>query len=124
MSLIKDWNPKQAALKEAVADAKAKPERFKEAIRLCLGLHGNVHSAAVSNAKSPTIFEKLWDGLSRRIFETIPGCAKNATIAWNIGHITRIEDITANILICNGKQVLNGTCLKNSRLRFVIPATQ
>jgi hypothetical protein len=107
MSLIKDWNPKQAALKETIA----KPERFKEAIRLCLELHGNVHSASVSNAKSPTIFDELWDGLSREAFEAMPS-GKGVTIAWNIWHITRIEDITANILICDGKQVLNGMWLK------------
>jgi hypothetical protein len=42
--------------------------------------------------------------------------AKGVTIAWNIWHITRIEDITANILICNGKQVLNGTWLKKLKI--------
>ncbi|GHT56811.1 hypothetical protein FACS1894109_06990 [Spirochaetia bacterium] len=115
MSLIKDWNPKQAVLKEAIADANAKPERFKEAIRLCLELHGSVHSAPVSNTKPPTIFDKLWDGLSRRAFETMPS-TKGVTIAWNIWHLIRIEDITANILICNGKQVLNGTWLKKLKV--------
>ena len=38
--------------------------------------------------------------------------AKGTTIAWNIRHITRIEDIAANILIANGKQILNNTWLK------------
>jgi hypothetical protein len=64
MSLIKDWNPKQAALKEAVSN----PERFNEAMQLCLELHGKVHSASVSNAKSSTIFDSIWDGLSWEAF--------------------------------------------------------
>jgi GNAT superfamily N-acetyltransferase len=96
MSLIKDWNPKQAALKEALA----KPERFKEAIRLCLELHGNVHSASVSNVKSSTIFDELWDGLSREAFETMPG-GKGVTIDWNIWHITRIEEVIRRLNLPN-----------------------
>jgi hypothetical protein len=71
----------------------------------------------VSNAKAPTIFDKLWDGLSRSAFETMPS-AKGVTIAWNIWHITRIEDITANILIRNDKQVLNGAWLKKLKVTF------
>lgn len=102
MTLTKDWNPKQAALKEALA----KQERFDEAIRLCLELHGNVHSSPVSGSGTPTIFDTLWGGLSREAFETMP-TVRDATIAWNIWHITRIEDITANILIAEDSQVLN-----------------
>ena len=97
MSLIKDWNPKQAVLKDALA----KPERFDEAMRLCLELHGSVHSSSVSGADSPTLFDEIWQGLTRKTFETMP-TAKDVTIAWNIWHITRIEDITANILIADG----------------------
>jgi hypothetical protein len=51
LSLIKDWNPKQAALKDAIA----KPERFGEAMRLCLELHDSVHSASVSGVETQTI---------------------------------------------------------------------
>ena len=111
MSLIRDWNPKQAALKEAIT----KSGRFKEAIQLCLELHGSVHSAAVSNAKSPTIFDGLRDGLSPKTFETLPA-GKGVTIAWNVWHITRIEDITSNILIANDKQVLNSGWLKKLKV--------
>ncbi|GHV41364.1 hypothetical protein FACS189490_08110 [Clostridia bacterium] len=102
MSLIKDWNPKQAALKEAIT----KSGRFDEAIRLCLELHGSVHSSLVSRSDSPTFFDEIWRGLTRKAFETMP-TTKDVTIAWNIWHITRIEDITANILIADGAQVLD-----------------
>jgi hypothetical protein len=107
MGLIKDWNPKQAKLKSALSE----PERFNEAIRLCLELHGLVHSSNVMAQKTPTLLDILFDGLTKETFSAMPA-AKGTTIAWNIWHITRIEDITANILIANGKQVLNNTWLK------------
>jgi hypothetical protein len=47
-SMNKDWNPKQAALREALS----KPDRFNEAIRLCLELHGLVHSSQVMAKKT------------------------------------------------------------------------
>jgi hypothetical protein len=106
-SLKADWNPKQTALREALS----KPERFNEAIRLCLELHGLVHSAQATSAKKPNVFDELLDGLTREAFAVMPD-PNGTSIAWNIWHITRIEDITANILIANGKQVLNNTWLK------------
>jgi hypothetical protein len=107
MSLIKDWNPKQAELKAALSH----PAQFDEAIRLCLELHGSVHSGAVSNAAVPTILDELWGGLSREAFAEPPArdnsFGHRATIAWNVWHITRIEDITTNILIADDSQILD-----------------
>ena len=97
-----DWNPKQATLKNLLS----KPECFDEAIKTALDLHGIVHPAAVSGSGSPTYFDELWSGLTRDAFISMP-TVKDATIAWNIWHITRIEDLTANILMTGGNQVLN-----------------
>jgi len=108
MSLIHEWNPKQAALKDALA----KPERFDEAIRLCLELHGSVHAAEISCVDSPTLFDGLWYGLTRIAFETMP-TEKDVTIAWNIWHITRIEDLTINILIADSPQILSDERLES-----------
>ncbi|MDR2043672.1 MAG: DinB family protein [Clostridium sp.] len=111
MSLISDWNPKQTELKTALAHQ----ESFEEAIKLCLELHGSVHSGAVSRTALPTIFDGLWNGLSHEAFVKPParddGFGRKATIAWNIWHITRIEDITANILIADGIQILDDAWL-------------
>jgi hypothetical protein len=51
LSLIKDWNPKQAAMKDAIA----KPGRFGEAMRICFELHGCVHSFSMSRTGSPAL---------------------------------------------------------------------
>jgi hypothetical protein len=106
-NLRTDWNPKQTALKGTLS----KPEGFNEAIRLCLELHGLVHSGKTVSKKTLTFFDELLDGLTEEAFAAM-SAPKDTTIAWNIWHITRIEDITANILIANGKQVLNNTWLK------------
>jgi hypothetical protein len=106
-SLRTDWNPKQTALREALS----KPERFNEAVSLCLELHGFVHSAQVASAKKPNVFGELLDGLTREAFAVMPG-PNSTSIAWNIWHIARIEDVTANILIADGRQVLNNAWLK------------
>ncbi|MDR2728031.1 MAG: DinB family protein [Chitinispirillales bacterium] len=107
-----DWNPKQQKLREELSGK----GNFDEAVKICFSLHGIVHTSPVSSAKSHTYMDEIWDGLSREMFSE-PLTQKNnlgrkATIAWDIWHITRIEDITTNILIANSNQVLNPTWLK------------
>jgi len=100
--IAKDWNPKQSKLKEIIS----RMEHFDDAMQLCLELHSIVHSAQVSGQSQPTFYDELWAGLSDKAFATMP-TAKDVTIAWNLWHITRIEDLTTNILMQNSPQVLD-----------------
>lgn len=102
-----DWNPKQAQLKSIILD----PDKFDEAIQLCLELHSIVHCSHISSGKDPTFLDEICEGLTTNAFITMP-TIKDVTIAWNIWHITRIEDITSNILVQNTEQVLNDEWLK------------
>lgn len=97
-----DWNPKQAQLKALIADA----GKFSEAIKLCLQLHGIVHTADISNNLEASYYDEIMSGLTKEAFTIMP-TVKDVTVAWNLWHITRIEDITSNILIQEGEQVLN-----------------
>jgi len=97
--VAKDWNPKQARLREIIL----KPDHFDEAIALCLDLHSIVHSSDVSPGVAETLFDEVWADLSKEAFEVV---------ARNIWHITRIEDMTANVLILDAEQVLNDAWLK------------
>ena len=106
-SVSKDWNPKQAQLREYLS----KPDCFDKAIQLCLELHSMVHCSEISSGNQPTLLDEVWDGLTDTAFSTAP-TNKDVTIAWSIWHITRIEDITANILINNAEQILNDDWLK------------
>jgi hypothetical protein len=76
-SLKADWNPKQTALREVLS----KPEHFNDAIRLCLELHGLVHSAQTASAKKPNVFDELLDDLTRETFAVKPG-PNSTSIAW------------------------------------------
>ena len=97
-----DWNPLQARLKELIT----KREHFMEMQKLLLQMHSLLHSKEVYEGDYPTFMDEIWEGLTDKAFRTMP-TAKDDTIAWNIWHITRIEDLTANYLIVGQEQVLN-----------------
>jgi hypothetical protein len=105
LSTISDWNSKQKRLKETIK----KTDHFSEAKELYLQMHRSVHFTEVSPSQG--ILDDVWDGLDKEDFSIIrKGHA--ATIAWNIWHITRIEDITVNILVNNSKPVLDSAWLQ------------
>lgn len=111
-SVATDWNPAQARLKEIIR----KQEYFEEAIELTLHLHSLVHLSSTSGNDIITndiitLEDEVWQGLDEKSFAMIP-TPKGFSIAWNIWHITRIEDITMNILVTDSQQVLDDDWLK------------
>lgn len=106
MSIVSEWNSKQKSLNEMIR----KSGKFNESKELLLSMHGSVHFAEVSNAKNPTVMDKLCDGLQKKDYAVMP-TDKDVTIAWNIWHITRIEDLTINILVNHSEQVLSNDWL-------------
>jgi hypothetical protein len=110
IKVAKEWNPKQALLRKILL----KPEKFNEAIKLCLHMHSLVHASEMSKSNCTTYEDKLWDRLNEEVFRVTPASksARSRTIAWNVWHMTRIEDITANILIANATQILTNDWLR------------
>lgn len=107
-----DWNPRQARLKEIIA----KPDKFDEMRALLSHMHSLLHKSCVYDTNPETYMDEIWDGLEEKAFSAAPA-AGGATVAWNIWHITRIEDLTANILVDNGRQVLDEDRLKSLNTR-------
>lgn len=103
-----DWNPKQARFREIIKNA----DCFDEAMELCLSLHGLVHQSKVTDAPDETLADRVIGGLCDNDYSVMP-TVKDVTIAWNIWHITRIEDITMNLLVADGEQILNREWLEN-----------
>jgi hypothetical protein len=97
-----DWNPLQARLKELIT----KKEHFIEMQKLLLQMHSLVHSKKVYGGSTDTFLDEIWEGLTDKAFRTMP-TVKDDTVAWNIWHITRIEDLTANYLIAGQEQILD-----------------
>lgn len=113
LSMTKEWNPKQVLLKKFLEQ----PVHFREAIKICLEMHSLVHTSDVSGSNFSTYEDELWDGLTTEMLTaTLP--KKNTTIAWDLWHITRIEDITANILVANSRQILNASWLKKLKIEI------
>lgn len=108
---MREWNTKQTQLKELLS----KKEKCKQAIQVCLELHSLVHESIVSGSSKPTYLDSLLNDLSDQAFRL---AVKKGywSIAWNIWHITRIEDLTVNILINNSAQVFNNDWMKKMKV--------
>ncbi len=102
MSIIPEWNSYQKRLKETIK----KQDSYNEAKELFIMMHGMVHFAQSCETKEPAVMDKLWEDLDKEHVCIMPK-EDDVTIAWNIWHITRIEDLTVNLLINNSEQVLN-----------------
>jgi len=94
------WNTWQKELSLLLSS----PDSFDEAMLLCLRMHNEAHD--LRKQSSPTIFQSLLNGLAPDAIGYRPE-KSFSSIAWNIWHITRIEDAIANILIADADQVLN-----------------
>lgn len=99
---IKPFNERLKHLKSIIKTE----SKFKESIRLSLYLHSLVHSSQMSGLKERTFEDDLWDGLSDSIAKTAVN-KKDRTVVYGIWHSTRIEDITANLLIDRSNQILD-----------------
>lgn len=96
------WNEKQTYLREILL----KPDKFDEAIEICLEQHSMVHSSEMSGTNIGTFEDELWEELDDTTFRTAVG-VKGRTVAYGMWHSTRIEDITMNILVAGGSQIID-----------------
>ena len=102
-SVNNDWNPKQAKLRSIIK----KEGDFQEAMDLCLNLHSIAHMPEISENGEYSFLKEVLEGVSDDGFKNYSASYKGRTMAYNIWHITRIEDICANILMAGGTQVIN-----------------
>lgn len=72
-----------------------------------LYLHSQLHQKEVHGLESPTYYDEFISDLNQSNFNICP-TAKNMTVAWDLWHITRIEDLTTSILLCQDCQVFDG----------------
>lgn len=100
--LTADWNPRNARLREIIKKA----DCFEESISLTLQLHAIVHSSSVSDAPAATYADQIFNGIPEDKYVIMP-TVKDVTLAWNIWHIARIEDIVANMLIAEQEQIFD-----------------
>ncbi|MEC0178417.1 hypothetical protein P4H83_26415 [Paenibacillus favisporus] len=70
---------------------------------------GLLHSTRMSNSPVPTLEDELFINLCEGTLRKYPVTAPDTknSIVWHIWHITRIEDMTMNVLVNNDEQVLH-----------------
>ena len=107
-----DWTIKQNNLKKLLS----KEETFNDGIKLLLNMHSILHDKKVYNNKDDTIYNVLWENLKNETCKIIT--SKETSILWDIWHITRIEDIVANILIGNTEEVLNAEIQEKLKIKI------
>ncbi len=106
--VAKDWNPKQKALKAFLSNRDE-----KEAVALCLQMHSQLHDSQLT--LTPNSYQDmLINDLSEMCFRHMP-VDSFSSIAWNLWHITRIEDAVCNILIADESQIFNSALKKRMR---------
>ena len=96
------WYPKFKELQLALK----KPKNIEEIKSLILYLHSQLHSYDVHGLKDKTYYDEIITYVNYDNFNICP-TVKNMTIAWDLWHITRIEDLTTSILLCKNKQVFD-----------------
>lgn len=98
----KDYNLQIDKLRKLIRS----PKTFDLAINLALEIHATTHTSEVSSSGIPTFCDELLDGLANEDYSIMP-TVKDETIAWHLWHITRIEDLTGNLLIEEQSQIFS-----------------
>jgi hypothetical protein len=95
----KAWNEGQKALRQALARSD------ENAVELFLAQHASVHSAEM--APSPFSFaDEVWQEMDEQALRRIPQ-QESHSVAWLFWHLTRIEDVTMNLLVAGEQQLLS-----------------
>jgi hypothetical protein len=99
INVSKIWNDKQKNLKVFLSDQKS----FIKGRSLLLEMHSLLHSKKVYKITAETFYDNLWKNMKEETCKIIS--PKETSILWDIWHITRIEDIIANIIIGNKETI-------------------
>lgn len=94
------WNEGHQLLRQALA----RPDDHPGAIELFLSQHAMVHDAEMSNSGLPSFSDEVWKDANETIIRCVPPKCEHS-IAWLVWHITRIEDMTMNVLLAGRTQV-------------------
>jgi hypothetical protein len=97
----KFWNQQQKALRQNLTHA----DNHQKAMELFLSQHAMVHSAEMSNAGLWSFEDETLDGVTGQQKRLIPIKCEHS-IVWIIWHLTRIEDITMNLLVAGSPQIM------------------
>jgi len=88
-----------------------KKEMIEQAKELFLVIHAQLNLSEISDTEKNEV-DGLLNDLSKEEYAIMP-TSKDETIAWVLWHITRIEDLTVNMLIAQKEQIFNAEWKKS-----------
>lgn len=91
-------------LHKSLRQALTKGDDAHQAIRIFLALHSQLHSRQVSSQNLWSYEDYLLEGLGEAQMREIPQ-GQEHSIAWILWHLTRVEDLTMNLLVAGREQV-------------------
>ncbi len=94
------WNERQQELRKALA----RPADQQRGLELFLIQHAALHSSSLSSTGLWSFADEVLEGLGEGVLRCIPPKGEHS-IAWVLWHMTRIEDMTMNVLVAGGSQV-------------------
>jgi len=95
------WNHQQHLLQRALSV----PEKHPEYLSLFLSQHAQVHSSKMSYAGKWSFEDEVLNGMDDSSLRSFPPDGEHS-IAWILWHLARVEDVTMNILVAGGEQLL------------------
>ena len=90
----------QTELRELLKD----PNQHAEAMQLFFKQHAMLHSELMAGTETWSFEDEILNDLSQEEIRRIPR-NHDHSIAWNIWHIVRIEDVAMNLLVAGSPQV-------------------
>ena len=97
----KFWNEQQKVLRKSLTH----PDQHSRAIELFVDQHARMHAAGMSGAGLWSFEDEVLERVSEKQMRLIPRNGQHS-IAWVVWHMTRIEDVTMNLLVAASPQVL------------------
>ncbi|KOP67952.1 hypothetical protein AMS62_23855 [Bacillus sp. FJAT-18019] len=99
----KQWNENHKKLTNIIL----KPVEHQAAVDLFLNQHSLLHASKMSHSPIATLEDELVEHLREETWRNYPVSAPDTknSIAWHMWHITRIEDMTMNVLVHHDQQV-------------------
>jgi hypothetical protein len=113
INVSESWNENQKNLKVLLSGQNT----FNKGIDLLLKMHSLLHDKNVYKNNIETFYNNLWENLKIETCKIISN--KETSILWNIWHITRIEDIIANILIGNKETIFNMEYMEKLNIKIM-----
>jgi len=99
----KQWNVNHKKLTNIIL----KPAEHETAVNLFLKQHSLLHASEMSHSPVVTLEDELVGNLKEETWRNYPVSAPDTknSIIWHMWHITRIEDMTMNVLVHHDQQV-------------------